>query len=432
MKLPIIFWREYSTRVKSKGFILSTLLGPVALFLMVAIPVASVYFFKDSKVEMVAVVDPLGEVVARLKMPDGMRLKQTQESVAQIRAKIKAGEYGGYLVIPPDLVNGKGEAVYYSEASGGMMRKSQLADAINTAVRQYQLDHSNLSERTQKLLEQETEFKNIQLTESGEKSDASEMLYIIGFMMGMGIYTSVLIYGSLVMRSVMEEKVNRIVEVIISCVKPFELMMGKVLGIGALGVTQMLIWSVFGLLISSALGVILGLFISPADLVQNLPSGQAAPVNMEQAMAQSGIGLPDLPVSLFVWFILFFAGGYFLYSSMFAAVGAVVEQESDAQQFMLPVMFPIIISVILLQFVLENPNSSMSVWASMIPFCSPVLMIVRIATANVPFWEAFLSFALLVAAFIAMTWLAARIYRIGILSYGKKPTFRDIAKWIRY
>ena len=432
MKLTTIFWREYLTRLKSKGFILSTLLGPLALFLMIAFPIASIFLFQDSKVRTIAVIDPLGEVSARIKMPNGMRIKQTQESDDQIRAKVKEGVYAGYLYIPPTLVNGKGEVIYYSEESGGLMRKNELADAVNNAIQSYHLQLANLSPEMQKRLTKSNHVRNIQLTDHGDKVDSSDILTGIGFVMGMLMYVSVLLYGSLVMRSVMEEKTTRIVEVIISCVKPFELMLGKVLGIGALGVTQMLIWSILGIAITSSLGIILGWFISPADILQNIPQGEVSQMSMEQALAKNGVGLPDLPFSLFVWFVLFFIGGYLLYSSMFAAVGSVVDQESDAQQFMLPVMLPIVLSILCLNLVMENPNDTAAVWLSLVPFFSPILMIVRVAITHVPFWQVALSFALLIGAFLSMIWLAGRIYRIGILSFGKRPTFKEILKWIRY
>jgi ABC-2 type transport system permease protein len=228
------------------------------------------------------------------------------------------------------------------------------------------------------------------------------------------------------MQGVIEEKSNRVVEIIVSSVRPFELLMGKVLGIGAMGLTQMMVWAalVMGGLAGAA--PILALFLDPASL------GVSADAS-SQAMAEAaGLSIPTIPFDLIIWFILFFLGGFLLYASLFAAVGSAVEQQQDAQNLLLPVMTPLILPILFLTFILESPDATISVVLSLIPFFSPILMMLRAAITTVPAWEMAAAFGLLVVTFLGMIWLAGRIYRVGILSYGKTPSLREIAQWVTY
>jgi ABC-2 type transport system permease protein len=244
--------------------------------------------------------------------------------------------------------------------------------------------------------------------------------------MTLAIYFAVLFYGQFVMQGVIQEKSNRVVEVIVSSVRPFELLMGKVLGIGAMALVQMVTWLVLAVGGSAAVGPLLLLFFDPADL--GAPSGASAAAMTEAA----GVSIPPLPLDLVVWFILFFLGGFLLYASLFAAVGSTVEQQQDAQSLLIPVMMPLILPILFLIYVIEAPNALASVVLSMVPFFSPILMVLRIAVTTVPFWEIALAFGLLVLTFIGTIWLAGRIYRVGILSYGKTPSLREIATWVTY
>jgi ABC-2 type transport system permease protein len=266
----------------------------------------------------------------------------------------------------------------------------------------------------------------IKLSESGETSGGTEAFVAIGFIMGFLIYITMLVYGSVVMQGVMQEKVNRVVEIIVSSVRPFDLLMGKVLGIGAMGLVQMTFWAILiagGVFFS---GTVLALFLDPANL--NLP----ASASQDELLAAANFSMPAVDPLLFVWFVGYFLLGYLLYASLFSAIGSTVEQQQDAQSLMLPVMLPIILSIVFLQPVIEAPNSTLAIVLSMVPLTSPISMVVRVAVTHVPLWEVSLSFLLLVGAFFGAIWVAGRIYRVGILMYGKKASFKDLAKWIRY
>ncbi len=221
-------------------------------------------------------------------------------------------------------------------------------------------------------------------------------------------------------------KLSRIVEIIVSSVRPFDLLMGKVLGIGAMGLVQMAFWAIL---------ILAGMFFSGAVIAQFLdPSTLSLPesASQEELLAAANINIPAINPFVFVWFVLFFLVGYLLYASLFSAIGSSVEQQQDAQSLMLPVMLPIILSIIFLQTIVEAPNSTLAVALSMIPLTSPISMVVRFAVTDLPFWEISLSFLILLGSFFGSIWISSRIYRVGILMYGKKASFKDLVKWIRY
>jgi ABC-2 type transport system permease protein len=279
----------------------------------------------------------------------------------------------------------------------------------------------------QEILAIRTQLVTRKLTEQGEETQDTLALFMIGYIMCFVIYGAMFGYGAIIMRSVIEEKTSRIIEVITSSVKPFELLMGKVLGVGALGLTQFLIWSV------SASGL-LALAVPVTALV--LGDSATVPVNSVNAQTAATSELPfEIPTigaELWITFILFFLLGYLMYSALFAAVGSAVDSESDTQQLMLPIMLPIILPMLFLGRVAQDPDSSFSVITSIIPFFSPMLMPVRVAMTDVPTWEYFSAIALMTGTFIGLIWVSSRIYRVGILMYGKKASFKEMAKWIRY
>ena len=265
-----------------------------------------------------------------------------------------------------------------------------------------------------------------QITEEGDRTDATPVLAAFGYMMGFLIYICMILYGAMVMRGVIEEKTNRISELIASSAKPFQLLLGKILGIGALGLTQLLIWIAAGVLLSAVGTTII------ASMV-DMPDPAAMQTTQEQVEATNAITeyIPSIPPSYLIYFVFFFVGGYLFYASLMAAVGSAVEQESDAQQFMWPIIMPLIIPMVLLAQIVSNPDGGLAVAMSLIPLFSPIIMVVRMAATNVPHWQVLLAIVLLFGSFVGAVWLSSRIYRIGILSYGKKPTFGEIARWIR-
>lgn len=427
-KTWVVFRSEFGRRVRSKWFIITTLLGPVFLIAIMVIPGVIGYMASEGNVRTIAVVDETGALLQSLQDEAGaqMRFVPAEGPRDSLRAAVERGDLDGYLVIPAEIMEGRAEALYYSVEGGGLSLGSNLERVVDQATDRVRLAAVNAPPEILEIVETRPAVRLMKLTEGGETADSTAASAAIGFVLGFIIYVAMFIYGAYVMHGVMEEKQSRVLEVVVSSVRPFELLMGKVLGIGAMGLLQMGMWAaiLFGLSLSA--GGIASLFLDPADF--NLPEGASG----EQLLAQADFALPHLSAGLFIWFLLFFLGGYLLYSSLFAAVGSSVEHQQDAQGLMLPVTILIVIPIMFISLVVDSPNATLSVVLSMVPFFSPILMVVRVAVTAVPFWQVFLSFVFLCAAFVGTIWICGRIYRVGILMYGKKPTLRDLARWLRY
>ncbi len=427
-KIWLILRSEYWRRVRSTAFILATLLVPFGLVLVFAAPAVLGYLAEQSSQQTVAVVDETERLADSLAAASDEQIafQPVEQPVDSVRAAVRDETYDGYLLLPDSLLDGKGQVTYYSMQGGGLTDQIQIDDRVGRVVEQHRLRAADATPNVLSILESEVPVESRTLREGGTGEDHTFAYTAIGYVMAFIIYFAVFIYGQYVMQGVIEEKSNRVVEIIVSSVRPFELLMGKVLGIGAMGLTQMLVWSaaVVGGLAGAA--PLLALFMDPSSLGV---SADASP----QAMAEAaGISIPTIPFGLVVWFILFFLGGFLLYASLFAAVGSAVEQQQDAQNLLLPVMTPLILPLLFLAFVLESPDAMISVVLSLIPFFSPILMMLRAAITPVPVWEMAVAFGLLIATFVVMIWLAGRIYRVGILSYGKTPSVREIAQWVTY
>lgn len=427
-KTWIVLKSEFLRRVRSKWFILTTLLGPVFLILLMVAPAVIGILATEGHERRIAVVDRTGVLAERLADFSGERFLfiPTTDPVDSVRAAVMADEYAGYLVLPEDLLTGSGGATYYSAEGGGLTLGSELSGIVDDVTDDYRLAEQDAPPEVLEILESGTHVNLLKLTEEGERADSTAASAALGFFLGFIIYVAMFIYGAYVMHGVMEEKQSRVLEVVVSSVRPFELLMGKVLGIGAMGLVQMGAWVIFLLGISMSAGSIASLFLDPADF--NLPQSASG----EELLAQTNFTLPQLSPEIFVWFILFFLGGYLLYASLFAAVGSSVEHQQDAQGLMMPVTIVIIIPIMFITFLVEEPNTALAITLSMVPFFSPILMVVRVAVTEVPFWQVALSFLLLCLTFIGTVWVCGRIYRVGILMYGKKPSLRDLARWFRY
>lgn len=423
--LWIIAQREYVQRVKTRGFVIGTLLGPILMVALVAIPVFVMVAVDSQATKKIAVVDETGGLANDLVFPPEIESITADLPIDTLRHMVDRETLHGYLVLPAELVRGQGAASYYSRGAGGLMFSTQLQSVVDRAVQRRRLMDAGAAEAVLRILDDEVEFRMIKITDEGEVADAAAALAGIGYVMGLIIYICVFIYGAFVMRGVIEEKTNRIAELIASSARPFHLMMGKVLGIGAMGLTQFLIWCTLGMAIMAFGGTVASLFIDPTEYGLTDASDQQA------VLEAAGVSIPQIPFSAFVLFVLFFVGGYLLYASLFAAVGSAVEQESDAQQFVLPIAAPIIIPMLMIGPVIESPDSPLAFWLSIIPFFSPILMTVRVAATSVPLWQTVLSLVLLGGAFVGSIWVSSRIYRVGILMYGKKPSFVDVARWFR-
>ena len=427
-KIGIVAKTEFLKRVSNKWFVITTLFGPIALIGFFAIiGFVTVNSMKDGG-QTVKVLDLSGVLYADIESDDGeTSFVQTTEPEDSLRAQVIRGEYTGYLKLDSDIISGGGAASLYSKDGGGISSFGRNVRSVTRqAVEKQRLVQQNVPQEVFDILNASVDVNMIKLSDSGEESSGTEAFAVLGFIMGFMIYITMIIYGSVVMQGVIQEKTNRVVEVIISSVRPFDLLMGKVLGIGAMGLLQMAFWAILILGGSMAFGAIVSTFIDPASL--NLPVSASS----SDILAAADIAIPVINPMIFVWFVVYFLLGYLLYASLFAAIGSSVEQQQDAQSLMLPVMMPIILSIAFIQPIIEAPNSTLAIVMSMIPFTSPISMVVRNAVTDVPAWQLALSFSLLLGFFIGAIWLSARIYRIGVLMYGKKASIKDLIKWVRY
>ena len=427
-KVWTILQSEYWRRVRSKTFVLTTLLAPFILILIFLGPAALGHFAAQTSTYEVAVVDESGEFSAALAEVGGAQFQFApfEGSVDSARQAVQEERYDGYLLLPDNLLEGDGRATYYTREGSRLSERAQLEQHITNVVEERRLALEDTPAEVLSIIESDIGFATRMLTEEGDEADSAVLGFAVASILAFLMYFAVFFYGQYVMQGVIEEKTSRVVEIVVSSVRPFELLMGKVLGIGAMGLTQMLIWGVIILGGLTGAGSIVALFVDPATL--DLPDG----ATQEAMLDAAGITIPTIPTSLIVAFVLFFLAGYLLYASLFAAAASAVDQQQDAQNLVFPVMMLLIIPLILTFFIIEAPDTTLSVIASFVPFFSPILMPVRMAVAEVPLWEVGLAFVLLVGTFLVTMWLSARIYRVGILMYGKTPSLREIARWAVY
>ncbi len=442
-KSLLILKREYLTRVKKKSFIVITLLVP---FLMVAMFALIIWLSasSDKKERSIAVFDESTLFLGQLNQEGYTKYHFVpEEEFQELKENIKESEFYALLYIPGNIYT-TSTAQFISnkqipfELSEQIERK--LSNFIENDKRQKVIAETNIPDLEEQLSATRTRVKlaTIKMTESGkEQKSSSVVAFIASYAMGFLIYFFVFMYGAMVMRSVMEEKKSRIVEVIISSVKPFQLMIGKIVGTALVGLTQVAIWIVVGLIVLTAVQA----FFSPEEaqiMGQSLMESQQ---NINPAMAQATdqnkvlevmemIGNLNIPLILFT-FIFYFLFGYLLYSSLLGAVGAAVDNEEDSQQMVFPVTFPLILSIMLLFPIAKNPEGPVAFWGSMIPLTSPVAMLARIPY-GIPLWELLLSMFLLIITTIGAIWVASKIYKTGILMYGKKVNLKELYKWLRY
>jgi len=431
-KILLIIQREYLTRVRNKTFILSTILTPLLFAgLIVTVTYISIKNFENEKI---AVVD------------NGNILQGNLENSKTLSFDFKPGVdstnysakgYSAILYTPKD---GSKNYKLISKKQIGLIAEGSLEKTINQSLENQLLKsryNINLSElETERKKAGSAEIEQTYREGSEVKKGNSGLAYGIGYGSGFLIYITLLIYGTMVMRGVTEEKTNRIAEVVISSVKPFQLMIGKIVGIGAVGLTQFLIWIVLIIGLITAATAFL-----PAETIQQAQeSSQQMPgAGMQAASAASGFNEFTNKISGVNWFLIigcflfYFLFGYLFYASLFAAIGSTVNEDAnDAQSMSLPVTMPIIVSIMIMMNAITNPSGSLATWASMIPFFSPVVMMARIpfgVPGTVPYWQLILSMLLLVAGFLLTTWVSGKIYRTGILMYGKKPTWKEMSRW---
>ena len=436
-KLRLIIEREFIAKVKNKSFIVMTFLSPLIAIAMIAL---IVFLTKknDEKLKEIVYVDESGIftdqdflVSETIKYEDYTKL-----GIAETKKKVEEGDYYGVLYIPKiDSLEVLASSIeFFSKDTPGLNVISDLESKVNHKLRALKMKDLGIDEEKIKSSRIKSDIKMFNF--SGEKTSklANGVKIIVGLIAGYLLMMFVIIYGAAVMRSVIQEKTSRIIEVIISSVKPFQLMLGKIIGNASAGILQFLIWGILLLVFSTIASSVFGVEMGGMSET-NLPSGQVGALNSvggdkAQLIFQE---LQKLPIiKLFFLFIFYFLGGYMLYSSLFAAVGAAVDSETDTQQFMMPIMLPLMLAVYVGAFtVIDDPHGPVSVIFSHIPFTSPIVMLMRVPF-GVNWWEILVSMLILVATFLGVVWLAAKIYRVGILMYGKKATYKDLWKWIRY
>ncbi|MBL0323001.1 MAG: ABC transporter permease [Ignavibacteria bacterium] len=432
-KISVIISHEYRTRVRAKWFIVSTLLAPFGLALLIAVPVLAAILAGDGAEGKVAVLDRTGMLAAAVVQADTATFELAgNRTEAQLSEAVKSEEIQAYVVIPSNVLD-SGRITMFSRGGSGIAFESSVQGSIEPLIVKARLQKVGTDTAVIGLVERGIEVVSLKVTDKGIEADSSQASAMVGYAAGFMIYMLIFLYGTMVMRGVVEEKANRIIEVIASSARPFEIMMGKVVGIGLVGLTQLVLWVALGSLVTMGVGALIAPSVSPDTMnqVQQMQANNPSQgMGLGGALAASGIVLPNISMVSILMFIFNFFAGYFLYASLFAAVGSAVDQESDANSLTFPITFPVILTMLFIGNVIAAPNGTFAVIASMIPLFSPILMTVRVAATDVPAWQLLTSIALSIGGFFGAIWLASRIYRIGILSYGKKPTLKEIARWI--
>jgi len=430
-KIKLIIIREYLTRVKKKSFIIMTLIGPLLMAGLMIIP--GWLMMRDKDMQRIEVVDETELFINQFENTTELQFKHEFRSIEQAKANLYNDVYTSILHIKS--VEKNSEVTMYYKKQPGMMTIAKIEKTVESVIRSNEIQR-RFKINKEELLEIQP---NITVKPISVDADGAEESKNVGASTGIGFFGAILIYffifmyGVQIMRGVIEEKTSRIVEIIISSVKPFQLMMGKIVGIALVGLTQFLLWSILTGVIYVVVMSVLGIDPSTVSQANEMMEGVDVPGMSDNVLVSSINEIKSLPLlQIFISFIFYFLGGYLLYGALLAAVGSAVDSEADTQQFMLPITMPLIFSFVVAQTVMENPDGTMAFWLSIIPFTSPVIMMVRIPFGGVETWELLLSMFLLILGFLGTTWVAAKIYRTGILMYGKKVTYKELWKWLFY
>lgn len=436
----LILKREYLVRVKKKSFLIMTFVTPLLVSCIWLVPIF--FAMRDIDQKKVEVIDENGKFEKTFKNTKELVFEPVKLPVEAAKRDFAKSGYDVLVHIPKDILENPKSLKIYAEKNVSLEVKSGIENAVEQEIENIRLLEAGIDRKVLESTKANVSSDTYSLSEEGEKDSSSGAATGIGYFCAFVIYFAIFLYGVQVMRGVMEEKTNRIVEVIISSVKPFQLMAGKITGVALVGLTQFLLWILLTFGISSIVSNFLGESVGPQKRVEMLAQppaqGQTAPAEKPKTEQQNNpmntvlkaIGTLDIPM-IIGCFLIYFIGGYLIYSALFAAVGSAVDSDTDVQQFMFPITIPLVLSFIMAQFVIREPDGAVAFWMSMIPFTSPIVMMVRVPF-GVPFWEIALSVFLLIGGFLGTAWLAARIYRVGILMYGKKPSYKELAKWLFY
>ena len=429
--------REFKERVYKKSFIITTLLMPL-FFAAISVAPALIMHFATGDTKTVSVIDNSGIIAPQLESDESVAFVAIPNGDLQeeLKKSLESDNFG-LLYIGEDIVANPNNVQLYTNTSSSMLVEEYIADQIEDIIEAERLKEYNINDLKQILEKIEV---NISLStfrnDKENTASSSAASSFLGIALGFVLYFFLIIYGSIVMQSIIEEKNSRILEVMVSTVRPFDMMMGKILGVAAVAVTQIVIWGV----LIVAMSALLVPAVMPDDILASVEAVKGGAdvmsmasngVDIETVAALASITNTGYIAKIIALLIAFMVGGFLLYAAMYAAVGASVDTAQDAQQLTTPIMLPIIISFIILTMVMNDPNSPLIVWCSMIPFTSPIVMMGRIPS-GIPTWEIATSLVMLYATFIVMVWLAGKIYRVGIFMHGKKPTFKELYKWLKY
>lgn len=429
----LVLQREYYSIVAKKSFILTTLLSPIIMIALIAVPVLLMEFNK-SDAQKVTVIDQSGKYADKFVDSEDFDYQILPDmTVGNMKDRYEEsdGDIYAILVIPSDIDDSHVVNIY-SEKPVKMSLSREISDILGNGLSEAKISSYDIPELKEIIAESNinVEVKSHTWDEEGESLSSSELATLTGLFLAFLTYMFVLMYGAMIMSSVVEDKTNRIVEVIVSSCRPMELMLGKIFSIALVGLTQIAIWTVL-LSIGTFILSVTGIFTASPDMATAAMAGGSMPEMPDSGMPellQAVLGVNWF--RLLGIFVLYFIGGYLLYAALFAAFGSAVDQQSDANQFTMPIMMIIIIALLIGQACMENPDGTLGVVCSLIPFTSPIVMMIRLPY-DVPVWEIIVSILLLYATAILFTWLAARIYRTGILMYGRKVSFKEILRWVK-
>lgn len=429
-KILIIIQREFLKRVRTKGFIILTITMPFIMAALVFVPLWLSSIENDEQ-QKVAVIDPTGVYAKALKASKSFAFSAQPVITEEMRSE--DSPYDAVVAISGDLVKNNGKVTIYShkEIPGNML--DYIQSKLNETVQKQKLEATGIAGLDKIIddVQRDVNMKTVKWSKEGdEQASSTYVAIIVGGIFTLLIYIFVITYGGMVMQSVIEEKTNRIMELLVSSVKPFQLMMGKIIGVMLVGIAQMALWGVMLSIIMTVASV--GFGVSQA---QSIAAGQPMPsptMNMSQDTQELLTPIVNLPYAeIGLMFIIMFVGGYLLYSSFFAATGASINEQEDANQFVVPITMITLFGLYAAMYSIENTDGPLAFWASLFPLTSPIVMMIRIPF-GVPLWQELLSIALLYASAFLMIWIGGKIYRVGILMYGKKPSIKEIIKWMRY
>ena len=434
--LGLVIKREYLTKVRNKAFIIMTILSPIIFMALFAL-VGYLSSLNNNKQRTISVLDESGLISQIFENEDNIKYNVlVGNSLEEAKNKVEENEEYGLIYIPKrdSIIHIANAIKFYSEDAPSLTLISSLENKLEKEFTDLRLQREGVD--INKLRASETKIDIAQESFQGQKTSKIDNIVKLAFggFAGYLLFMFIIIYGNMIMRSVIEEKTSRIIEVIVSSVKPIQLLMGKIIGTSLAGITQFAIWVILGGILMTAVTAIFGIDMAEMqgqqqELVQQAIENPNSQMKFETVMT----AIFNLPLTnLMIAFLLFFVAGYLLYSSLYAAIGAAVDNETDTQQFLMPILIPLILAVYVGVFtVIEDPHGTVSTVFSFIPFTSPVVMLMRIPF-GVPLWQQGVSFILLVGTFMFTVWFAAKIYRVGILMYGKKPSYKELYKWLRY